>query len=102
MNWNVYASRRKIDVQRWLDLRGIVNRESFLEALTQLNIEPPDDDQLLLMFPAPVISHIDEVKDEPIAYTPERIDQVASRSVVGEGNRANKRSDRKRAPKVRS
>ena len=102
MNWNIYVSRRKIDVKRWLEMRDISDRDSFLKILSQLNIVPPDDDQMLQMFPISVIPKIDEAKNEPATHTTERSDQTATRSVAGEGNGNHKRSDRKRASKVRS
>ena len=100
MNWNDYVVRRSIKSDQWLRARGVKDRDSFLKILRDLKVDPPDDSQIALMFPAP--PKIEEaVKDEPATITAEGIDQAAPRSVVSEGNGTNQRSDRKRSSKVR-
>ena len=102
MNWNTYVARRGIVPHLWLISRGVTDRESFIQLLSELKIEPPDDEQITLMFPAMQPNTERKIKDESASASTERSDQVATRSVAGEGNGTNQRPDRKRSSKVRS
>ena len=102
MNWNTYAERRNINVDQWLAARGVKDRESFIITLRSLNVEPPDDQQLLSMFPPATPTVEKGVNYESTSITSEGSNQAPTRGVVGEGDRADQRSDRKRSPKVRS
>ena len=93
MNWNDYVIRRRIDTPGWLLSKGISTSEQFLAKLTEINVDPPTEDQLTIMFPP-------EVKNEPAALTPEGIDSSSTRSVVDEGDGSDLRPNGKRAPKV--
>ncbi len=94
MNWNEYVLRRRVDVSKWLASREISDRDQFLVVLKDLELDPPDDVQLVTMFPP-------EPKNESISLTPERVDPSSSRSVADEGDGSSLRTDGKRASKVR-
>ena len=93
MNWNDYVIRRRIDAPRWLASKGISTSEQFLAKMVEIDVDPPAEDQLAIMFPP-------EVKNEPATLTSEGIDTSPTRSVVNEGDRPDLRPNGKRAPKV--
>lgn len=101
MNWNSYILRRNIDVGRWLSTRGIKDSASFLNALSTLGLEPPENEVISSMFPIVKEQQTKEVINEPDTVSPEGSDQVATRSVASEGDGTDQRSDRKRSSKVR-
>lgn len=101
MNWNSYVSRRNINVDQWLQARGVVDRVTFTKLLAELGLEPPDEVQLSLMFPDVNPKKVEEVKDASATVSPEGSDQVTTRSVAGEGDGTGERSDGKRSSKVR-
>jgi hypothetical protein len=94
MNWNEYVLRRRVDTSKWLASRGIFDRDQFLVRLKDLELDPPDDAQLAIMFPP-------ESKNESDTLTPERVDTSTSRSLADEGDGSSLRSDGKRSSKVR-
>lgn len=102
MNWNAYVSRRNINVEQWLAVRGVKDRITFSKLLLELGLEMPDETQMSLMFPEIKPKKVEEVKNVSVTVSPERSDQVTTRSMVGEGDRTGERSDGKRSTKVRS
>lgn len=100
MNWNFYVLRRKIDVKTWLQARGINNREQFINHLKSIAIDPPDENEIANMFPQ-LADTPKEINESQLA-TAEGVDQVAPRSVVGEGSVAGLRTSRKQDAKFRS
>jgi hypothetical protein len=93
MNWNEYVIRRRIDGSKWLASKGLSTREQFLAKLVEIEVDPPAEDQLVIMFPP-------EVKNEPTVLSPEGIDSSTARSVVNEGDGSDLRSNGKRSSKV--
>lgn len=102
MNWNSYVSRRNINVDQWLQVRGLRDRESFLKILRELAIEAPEESQIDAMFPATLSKLGKGVEDGASNVTSEGSNQAPARSVVGEGDRSSQRTDWKRASKVRN
>ena len=97
MNWELYVNRRKIDVPSWVKSRSISTKESFLQVLNELSLDPPDESYLSSLFP----QIIPESNDESGSIPSERVDQVATRSVADERNRSDLRPNVKRTSKVR-
>jgi len=93
MNWNEYKLRRRIDEQMWLLSKGVVSREQFLGLLSELEVEPPSDEQISIMFPT-------EMKNESVTVTPEGIDPSAARSLADEGDGSGVSTNGKRSSKV--
>ncbi len=102
MNWNSYVIRRKINVEQWLESKRINDRDSFLREVRLLGLEAPQELELTQMFPPAAPQQNDEVKNESASVTSERSDQVTTRGMAGERDGTDKRSDRKRASKVRN
>ena len=97
MNWELYVNRRKIDVTSWIKSRNVTTRESFLQILGELGLEPPEDSYLSALFP----QITPEPNNESDSISPEGVDQAATRSVADEGDGTDMRSNVKRASKVR-
>jgi hypothetical protein len=97
MNWELYVSRRKIDAAAWVKSRNISTKESFLQVISDLHIDPPDELYLSALFP----QITPESSDESSSSSPEGVDQVATRSVADEGDGADLRSNVERTSKVR-
>lgn len=101
MNWNAYVIRRKIDVPTWLKVRGITNREQFINHLRSIAVDPPEDVEILKMFPTQQAVASKE-NDDTQPAAPEGRDQTATRSMAGEGNVSGVRSSRKSDSKFRA
>ena len=97
MNWELYVSRRRIDVAAWVSSKGVKTRDEFVKILEGLGVEPPADDVINALLP----QKTPETKDESADVTPEGSDQVTTRSVAPEGDGADLRPDGKRSTKVR-
>lgn len=93
MNWNDYVIRRRIDTPRWLTSKGISTSKQFLAKLIEIDVDPPTEEQLAIMFPP-------EVKNEPATLAPEGIDSPSARSVANEGDGSDLRPNGKRASKI--
>lgn len=97
MNWELYVSRRRIDVTTWMTTRNVKTKDDFLRVLESLGVEAPGEEAISSLFP----QKTPEIKNEPADVTPEGIDQVTTRSLAPEGDGSDLRSDVKRTSKVR-
>lgn len=101
MNWQNYVARRRIDVAQWLIKESITTRENFLDKMRSLNIEPPDDATISLMFPQKTSENSAENEPE-LSSTPERIDTSSTRSVAPQGGEDGLRSGGDDGSKLRA
>ena len=98
MNWELYVSRRKINIPSWMESKGVKTQEDFLRALESLGLEPSGDEVISSLFP----QKTQEINNESVDVAAEGSDQVATRGVAPEGDGSDLRSDGKRSSKVRS